>query len=66
MRVRVDLFLDIPGNAWRRLSKQRIRARDIRFEGARWEAASFHCKKHGMWRGAMQVRLEVSPRGGHG
>lgn len=61
MRVKVDLFLDIPGRLVNRLSKHAIRGGDVHVEGARWETASYHCPDHGIVRlGQVRVEQKVS------
>jgi hypothetical protein len=43
MRVKVELFLDIPFSKWCRLSKKSLRESDVRVDGANWPKASLYC-----------------------
>lgn len=46
-RIKVNLFLDIPGALAHRLSKGRLRLKDVVVEGAGWPTALMYCEKCG-------------------
>ena len=47
LRMKVNLFLDIPTTLERRLSKGALRTRDVRVEGAGWDRALYYCNACG-------------------
>lgn len=43
LRVKVEMFLDIPFSCWGQLSKEALRSKDVRSDGVNWPQASFYC-----------------------
>ncbi len=46
-RVKVDLFLDIPLALQHRITKQRLRSKYVRIDGAGWPQSIVYCRKCG-------------------
>ena len=47
IRVKVELFLDIPLGMWHRLSKKNLRSREVKLEGANWPKELLYCTQPG-------------------
>lgn len=43
LRVILSLFLDIPLELYGRLGKQSLRRRDVKLDGAGWDASRIYC-----------------------
>ncbi len=48
LRIKVELFLDIPASLSHRLNKKALRGRSVRVDGANWPKAYTYCEKCGM------------------
>jgi len=46
IRVKVNLYLDIPLSLMNRLSKRNLRSRDVKVEGANWPEELLYCTNH--------------------
>lgn len=47
VRVKVELFLDIPFSLAHRLSKENLRLKDVKVEGANWPKEMLYCTHPG-------------------
>jgi hypothetical protein len=43
LRVKVEMFLDIPVAKWGQLSKEALRSKDVVSDGVNWPRAAFYC-----------------------
>jgi hypothetical protein len=48
MRVKVDVFLDIPAHLVHNLSKGSLRSKDVKIDGAGWDRMLVYCTKCGV------------------
>jgi len=46
-RIKVELFLDIPANLFKRLSKKNLRSKSVQIDGARWPECYLYCARCG-------------------
>jgi RNase P subunit RPR2 len=46
-RIKVNLFLDIPWRYFHRITKQAIRNKDVKIDGAGWQYIRSYCSKCG-------------------
>lgn len=45
IRIKVNLYLDIPIELHHRLSKTNLRSKDIQIEGAGWPTCTWYCTR---------------------